>query len=83
MSFLKMTLMTEDFMSTEQKEQVDRMLRQSSFGGGTIDEVRASFANFMGTMHVTNQAVVTDTELVGLPALGLRPIGAARRGTIL
>jgi len=70
-------------MSTEQKEQVDRMLRQSSFGGGTIDEVRASFANFMGTMHVTNQAVVTDTELVGLPALGLRPIGAARRGTIL
>jgi len=70
-------------MSTEQRIEVDRMLRQSTFGGATIDELRTSFAQFMSTMHVTDQATVTETELAELPALRVEPIGAPGRGTIL
>jgi monoterpene epsilon-lactone hydrolase len=72
-------------MTRRQRQAIDEMLRSNSgdFGAGTIDDMRTSFQALMAPMQVPTDVRRTPTELGGIPALLVEPLGETRRGTIL
>ncbi|MFC5500701.1 alpha/beta hydrolase [Lysinimonas soli] len=70
-------------MSKQQLRLIDQQLRQTSFGGTTIEEQRSAFERMSRGWRVSDRVSVTDEQLAGIPALRVEPLDGKRRGTIL
>jgi monoterpene epsilon-lactone hydrolase len=71
-------------MSTEQRAQVDAMLRQPrSEGPRSVEALRAGFKALMARMIVPDSIRTTQTTLGNRPALHVEPDNGPRAGTIL
>ena len=70
-------------MSKQQREAVDKLWREATVDGSSIEQMRAGFARVMAQFPVPDGVTTSETTIAGRRALRIEPASGARHGTML